>query len=207
MTLVLLHTTPVTLAPFKELAQQHLPGVRIINMLDDSLLNDVIAAGHVTPEVEKRLQAYADQAVTAGADAAMSCCSSVGEAFTKLTSSIPLWRIDQAMAEQAAQYDRIGVLATVKTTLDPTVSLIRSVGGKEIEAVVVPGAFEALRDGRAEEHDRLVLTSLNTLLQRSDVVVLAQASMARLLPRVKSSVPILTSPVSGLQSAYARMKA
>lgn len=59
-----------------------------------------------------------------------------------------------------------------------------------------------MKAGRAEEHDRLVLTALNNLLQQSDVVVLAQASMARLLPQVSSEVPILTSPVSGLQLAY-----
>lgn len=137
MTLALLHTTPVTLGPLGDLAREHLPGIRIINLLDDSLLVDVIEAGQVTPAVHKRLQAFVDVACEAGATAAMSCCSSVGDAFVQCQARIPLWRIDQAMAEEAAAYDKIGVLATVGTTLEPTVNLIRKVGGKNIQTRVV----------------------------------------------------------------------
>jgi len=77
-TLALLHTTPMTVTGLKELAAEHVPGVRIINLLDDSLLADVMAAGGVTPEVEGRMRAYIDQAKVAGADAVLCCCSSVG---------------------------------------------------------------------------------------------------------------------------------
>ena len=51
----------------------------------------------------------------------------------------------------------------------------------EVEAILVEGAFAALQAGRAAEHDERVLAALEDLLRRSDVVVLAQASMARLL--------------------------
>jgi Asp/Glu/hydantoin racemase len=111
-------------------------------------------------------------------------------------------------AEAVARGPRIGVLATVPTTLRPTVNLIERQAkeqGREavVEAVVVEGAFAALQAGNGAEHDRLVLAALEDLLARSDVVVLAQASMARLIGALAAPprVPILTSPLSGLTAA------
>lgn len=210
-TLALLHTTPVTVGSMKELAAKQLPGVRVINLLDDSLLQDVIAAGGVTPAVEERMKAYVDQAKVAGAEGILCCCSSVGEVAERLRggSELPILRIDEPMAEEAVRTgSRIGVIATVKTTLEPTANLIRRKGqelGKNVtvEPVLVEGAFEALNSGRGDEHDRLVLAALQSLLDRSDVVVLAQASMARLLGSLSQPprVPILTSPATGLAAA------
>src|SRR5438067_2411202 len=104
-TLALLHTTAVTVPAMKELAAEHLPGVRVINLLDDSLLRDVIAAGGVTPAVEERLRAYLDQAAVAGADGVLCCCSSVGEAVERLGAAapIPVWRIDAPMSAEAVR--------------------------------------------------------------------------------------------------------
>lgn len=210
-TLALLHTTPVTVTSLKELAAKELPGVRVINLLDDSLLADVMAAGGMTEAVEARMKSYVDQVAVAGATAVMWCCSSVGEAVERIaeTAPIPVCRIDAPMAEEAVRTgNRIGVIATVRTTLEPTANLIRRKGkeqGKEVqvEAVHVKGAFEALQSGRPEEHDQLVIAALTGLLDRSDVVVLAQASMARLIGSLAQPprVPILTSPVSGIKAA------
>ncbi len=214
-TLALLHTTPVTVQSMKELAGKEIPGVRIINLLDDSLLQDVIAAGGVTQEVEARIQAYVAQAQVAGASAVMSCCSSIGEAVERARAGVPLpvLRIDEPMAVEAVNTGaRIGVIATVKTTLEPTANLIRRKAqemGKtvQVEAVLVEGAYAALINGNGAEHDRLVTTQLESLLERSDVVVLAQASMARLLGSLSQPprVPILTSPASGLKAAGAAL--
>jgi aspartate/glutamate racemase len=215
-TLALIHTTPVNLPSFRDLAAEHLAGVRVINILDDSLLVDVMAAGGVTEPVRQRLRAYVDQALVAGAQAVMSCCSSIGDAVEEIAarSDVPVLRIDTPMAEEAVRLVRaghvIGVLATVQTTLDPTANLIRHVAQREgkpaqVDAVLVEGAYEALRAGNGDEHDRRVGTALKELLSRADVIVLAQASMARLLAALPTppAVPILTSPVSGLKAAGA----
>ena len=214
-TLGLIHTTPVTVPAMKDLAAAELPGVRVVNILDDSLLADVIAAGGVTDSVRRRLRTYVQSAREAGAQAVMSCCSSIGDAVEALAaeSDIPVLRIDAPMAEEAvARGTRIGVLATVQTTLAPTAGLIRRTAerlGKQVtvEAVVVEGAYDHLRAGRGEEHDRLVLATLQDLIRRSDVVVLAQASMARLIAALPEppNVPILTSPRSGLFAAASRV--
>jgi Asp/Glu/hydantoin racemase len=206
--LALLHTTFVTVPLFRELAAQHLPNIRIIQLLDDSLLPDVVQAGDVPPSVRARLSAYLAQARTAGADAVLCCCSSIGDAIHQLApaAGLPVWRIDEAMAEQAVrQGKRIGVLATAPSTLGPTSRLLEQKATTQgtrvhLETLCVEGALAALGAGRTAEHDEKVLAAVDGLASRNEVVVFAQASMARLAPSVPSTVtvPVLTSPVSGL---------
>ena len=117
--------------------------------------------------------------------------------------SVPVLRVDQPMAEQAVQMSRkIGVLATLPTTLEPTADLIRRCAvkaGKEIDLTsrLCAGAFDALMSGNATQHDALVAAALKELVSQVEVVVLAQASMARVVEGLAAearSVPILSSP-------------
>lgn len=215
-TLALLHTTSATIPLMRELAPRALPGVRVVNILDDSLLADVIAAGEVPLAVERRLKAYVEQAHALGAHAVMSCCSSIGETMDWIAASAPLpvWRIDEAMAEEAVERGpRVGVLATVLTTMDPTVRLIERTGRAaardvKIVPILVEGAFAALTAGNADDHDQRVSWALQELAGACDVVVLAQASTARVAATMTSyPLPILTSPVPGLRRARDRLAA
>jgi Asp/Glu/hydantoin racemase len=221
-TLALLHTTPLTVPLFKELCAELLPGVRTINLLDDSLLPDINAAlargeSSAPAAVRERLALYLEAASRAGADALMCCCSSIGEIVMELASTAPLpvWRIDEAMAAQAVAAagpgGRIGVLATLRSTLEPTSALLRRKAGSAatIQSMVAAGAFEALQAGRPEEHDALVTAALQSLLSSCNVVVLAQASMARLLGSLQNPppIPILTSPRLGVQMVHERLQA
>lgn len=224
-TLALLHTTPVTVAEMGARVAAINPGVRVINVLDDSLLADVMVAGEVTPAVRARLLLYLQAAQAAGANAVMTCCSSVGQAIEDLASevAVPVLRIDTPMAEQASRLgSRVGVLATVPTTLAPTANLIERLAaqaGRHVQVTrrVVEGAYAARLAGDGETHDRLVRAALQTLSGEVDVIVLAQASMARLLasrgepglgePDLGDTggVPVLSSPDSGLAAALAAL--
>ena len=215
-TLALLHTTAVTIPVFAEVARAELDGVRIVNLLDDSLLADVIAAGRVTAAVERRLRAYVEQAAVLRASAVMSCCSSIGGAMEQIGAGAPLpvWRVDEAMAEEAvARGGRIGVLGTVLTTMDPTIDLIkRTAVGRDSSATVsgvfVDGAFDALRRGDVQDHDEQVIDGLDDLIGEAEVVVLAQASTARVAAGLTDfPIPILTSPISGMRRARERLAA
>jgi hypothetical protein len=215
-TLALLHTTAVTIPVFAEVARAELDGTRIVNLLDDSLLADVIAAGRVTPAVEQRLRAYVEQAAVLAASAVMSCCSSIGGAMEQIGAGAPLpvWRVDEAMADEAvARGGRIGVLGTVRSTLDPTVELIeRAAARRSLTATVTPtvveGAFASLRAGDAADHDERVRRALEELIGLADLVVLAQASTARVAAGLTEfPIPILTSPVSGMRRARERLAA
>src|SRR5690606_2317932 len=111
-----------------DLFDEIMPEVRIINILDDSLLPDCMQAHEVTPSLVRRICAYVVAAEDAGADAILSMCSSLGPAIdpARTMVSIPVLKIDDAHTERAAHdYRRVGVLATVDTTLRPTVALIR----------------------------------------------------------------------------------
>ena len=211
-TVAVVHTGPATLQPIKQQFQELLPDVRVVNIVDDSLLNDVIAAGHLTEAVSGRLLAYMQEGQKMGAVAILNACSSVGEAATAARSglSIPVVKIDETMAERAvALGPRIGVVATVRTTLEPTVRLIRAkaeIAGRSVQIIeaLAEGGFQALLDGKTQEHDELVRSTIVSLLGKVDVVVLAQASMARLTPSLADlKVPVLSSPRSGVEAVRA----
>jgi Asp/Glu/hydantoin racemase len=107
------------------------------------------------------------------------------------------------MADQAVQAGRrIGVIATLPTTLEPTADLVRrraALADQDIEltSVLCEGAFDALMSGDAARHDALVAAALKDLSTKVDVVLLAQASMARVVDTLAPAdrvVPILASP-------------
>jgi hypothetical protein len=107
------------------------------------------------------------------------------------------------MAQRAVNTGtRVGVVATLPSTLEPTVALIKGCprrDGKPVEVIsqVVAGAFEAVMAGDGVRHDSLVAQALREMSPRVDVIVLAQASMARTADGLKPEekpVPILSSP-------------
>jgi Asp/Glu/hydantoin racemase len=117
--------------------------------------------------------------------------------------SIPVLKIDEPMVDRALQIGaRIGVAATVPTTLKPTLDLVAeraAFWGKQVqvESALCEGAFTALMGGDGETHDRIVSERLAGLMDKNDVILLAQASMARVAAAIPSSAqktPILSSP-------------
>lgn len=208
-TLVIIHTGPVTVQPLAALAPSLLPGVRVVNLVDDSLLKDAMAAGHVTPAVTKRLAQFMIIAQDMGADLILNACSSVREAADvgARLLSVPVAKIDTAMAEHAvATASRIGVAATVQTTLDPTVRMIEQTAkeaGKHVTVTrkLCEGAFDALLAGDGAKHDEIVARNLIELAATVDLIVLAQVSMGRVADSLGDavSVPVLTSPRLGME--------
>lgn len=208
-TIAVIHTGPVTVLPIKEQLNELIADARVINIMDDSLLNDVRAAGHLTPEVASRIYSYMSNAQAMGADIILNACSSVGEASDSLKGFIrtPIVKIDESMAEEASAIGRrIGVVATVSTTLDPTVRLIRRKAvelGRTVDVTerIAEGAFEALLAGDGARHDEILKQAIVSLADEVDVVVLAQVSMARLVPSLGAlRVPVLSSPRSGVEA-------
>ena len=204
-TLGLVHTSATLVPVFAQLCKEKLPGVNVFNIADDSLVKGIIAAGSLTPTIARRVAAYLESAELAGADYIMVTCSSIGpavEAAAKLIG-VPVLRVDQPMADKAATTGkRIGVVATLRTTLEPTADLISrraALAGKQIELTsrLCEGAFDALMSGQPAVHDAKVAAALKELSQQMDVIVLAQASMARVVDTLAPEdkrVPILASP-------------
>jgi hypothetical protein len=120
---------------------------------------------------------------------------------------VPVLRIDEPMASAAIESGRrIGVLATVASTLNPTVDLLRRCArrlGKDVELTPMlrDQAFTAMRSGDGARHDEIIVKALMDLAVGVDVIVLAQASMARVVATLQPGalfVPVLSSPTSGM---------
>lgn len=209
-TLGLIHTSATLVPVFADLCNKYLPGVKTFNIVDDSLIKNTIACGELTPATSRRVVNYAGSAQEAGADFILFTCSSIGPAVEMAASltKVPVLRVDQPMADKAVQMGgKIGVIATLSTTLEPTTDLVKrraAAAGKEIEIVsrLCEGAFDALMSSDAATHDKLVAGALKDLSKEVDVIVLAQASMARVvdsLDNSEKSVPILASPALAIQ--------
>jgi Asp/Glu/hydantoin racemase len=172
-------------------------------MVDESLIQQTIAAGNLQKVTVRRLIAMIESASMTGADGVLVTCSSIGPAvsYAARLFPFPVIRVDEAMAEKAVrQGRRIGVLATLRTTLEPTTALLRdksAAAGLEtqIEETLCEGAFQAVIAGDTETHDRAVSQALLALAGKVDLVVLAQASMARVLQQMPPlTIPVLSSP-------------
>lgn len=212
MRLALLHTSPVVVSALAKLAAQILPEVEVVHLVDEALIKNTIAAGKLEKASIRRLAAMAQGAAEAGADAVLVTCSSVGRAAEIAAEMVdaPVLRIDEAMADEAVERgEKIGVCATLPTTLGPTAELIRSrAAARGVERQIVErlceGAFDAVSRGDGAEHDRLVAAGLRELAEEVDVIVLAQASMARVVDSLSAEdrkTPILSSPELGLRRA------
>lgn len=194
--LAIIHTTPATVESLKALAAETIPGVEVVNFVDDSILPQLAANGGNVAEVEERLLTYARFAKAVGAEVVLEACSSVGElvAAMQKAAALPVVRIDDAMAEEAVRRgQQIGVAATLATTLEPTTRLLRAKAAKaggqvEIRPRLVEGAYARLMAGDRAGHDALLVDALTQLAGETDVVVLAQASMARVLPQLPAEI-------------------
>jgi Asp/Glu/hydantoin racemase len=214
--LALIHTSPSLTPMFQALCATWMPDVEIFHMVDESLIRNTVAAGRLEKLTTRRVIAQIDSAGLAGADAVLVTCSSIGDAVTTAAGlfDFPVIRVDDAMAEKAvAMGCRVGVLATLRTTLEPTAELVRSkAAGRDvvIKDMLCNGAFDAVMGGDGATHDALVSAALLKLMSEVDVVVLAQASMARVLETMDPAalrVPVLSSPELAVQRVAEILKA
>jgi Asp/Glu/hydantoin racemase len=212
-TVVAVYTGQGLADPLKAVFKELLPDCRLVNIIDDSLIADVVKAGHIPAGVEKRLTQYYVNGEEIGADVILNTCSSVGEVADKARGLLrtPIVKIDEAMAALAVeQYQSIAVLATLPSTLEPTLRLLRKSAaalGKEVALVsgLAEGAFDALVSGDPAGHDRLLLETAKRVCAEADALVLAQGSMARMEQSLQEATgkPVLSSPRLGVMQVKA----
>ncbi len=206
--IVAVHTAMALVEPLNKLFKEYLPEVKLNHIADDSLIQEVIANNAVTPAVKRRLLAYYNAAAEAGADVVFNCCSSVGGVADMGDEIAPVKviRIDGPMAEKAVREGKkIGVIATLNTTLEPTVKLLEkkaTEAGVEVEIVngLADGAFAARRSGGTATRDRLLEEVAKQLADKVDVIVLAQGSMAAMEQKLVEMTGkiVLSSPLLGV---------
>lgn len=178
----------------------------LISLQDPSILAEVREAGYVTPKAAARLIDMYMKAVSEGADAILNICSSVGEVADSAQTAaayigVPIVRIDEDMCREAVRLGkRVGVLATLATTLEPTKNTISRVAramGTHVELVdgLIDGAFGLDQ----EQFRKLLLEAAGKIKDQVDVIVLAQGSMAYVEEDLHKAynMPVLSSPRFG----------
>jgi len=159
--------------------------VELLSYSDPSILAEVRDAGHVTSPAAARLVSLFMQAVSAGADAILNNCSSVGEVADAAQDlarfvGVPIVRVDEEMCREAVRKGkRIAVMATLATTLEPTKKTIMRCAremGREVELVdaLLEGAFGLSQD----EFKARMVAKAREVKDAADVVLFAQGSMA-----------------------------
>lgn len=217
-TITLVHAVLPALAPMQAALEAEIPGITVRHLLDEGLSTEAVRLGGVTRVLVERMLTLLTLAAAAPSDAIVLTCTAystmVPEAQARFPG-LPIFAVDSMMVETAVKRaTRIGVLATFPAGLEQQSEMLTAEAsrqGKEIEIIssLHSDAMIALRAGDAATHDRIVLAALPALAERCDLVLLAQVSMARVLPGVPQTyrARVLSSPrlaAQALQSALVR---
>ncbi len=203
-TIGLIHAVQPAIPPLREQLARDLPQVRVLHLLDEALIAEMERLGGITPALVRRMTTLVSLQQQAGARLVLLSCTVYSPYVEQVQaqSDVPVLAIDAVMVEQAVRAgQRLGVLATNPNGLRMQREMLARASqrlGKpvEIDAVLRQDAWEALSNGQAERHDAILVDEVAKLAERNDLVILAQASMARVAPRLPSNlpVPVLSSP-------------
>lgn len=202
------HTFLYSVEDLKAMFRKYLPDVEMINIIDDSLLEEALKNKGVTPGIISRMCDYYTNMQELGCACVLNQCSSVGEVAdiaSKLVS-IPVVKIDGPMAKKAVELgSRVAVIATAISTVEPSSRLVEHyarLAGKDVKVdrCYVDGAYECLlKTGDKQKHNDMVCAKVREAAKDHDVIVLAQGSMYHLMPLLSDvKTPVLTSLETGV---------
>jgi Asp/Glu/hydantoin racemase len=206
-----LHTSEVHVATFRALLARNAPQLGAVDAVDQPLLEEARARG-IDDDIRQRLETRLLGLHDRGAAVIVCTCSTLGAVAEQLTDSVgvPVIRVDRPMAERAAEIGgRIAVVVAVASSLGPTRALLMDCIAKApgestlIESPCVD-AWTLFESGDAEGYLVRVAAHARQTADDADVIVLAQASMARAADRLTDlAIPVLTSPSTAVQHAAA----
>lgn len=190
----------------KEVTLQLGNGVELMHYEDPSILSEIRDFGYVTTAPAARLISMFMQATLDGADAILNICSSVGEVADSVRDTakylgVPIVRIDEEMCRDAVRRGRrIGVMATLPTTLEPTKNTVKRVARelkREVSIVdsLVDGAFGLNQN----DFRSLLLSHAEKIKDQIDILLLCQGSMAYCEQYLTETlgIPVVSSPRYG----------
>ncbi|MBB2945238.1 hypothetical protein FB565_004971 [Actinoplanes lutulentus] len=220
-TIGFLHTADVHVETFERLVAELAPGWAVRHVVDESLLADARVDG-VTPAIAERVRGRLAELTET--DVVVCTCSTIG-ATAEQDNAL---RADRPMADAAvAMGRRIAVVATVESTLEPTMALLReSATNAGVQVTLLPSpclsAWQHFESGDHESYHAAVADHVRTIIAGADadVVVLAQASMAPAAdllttptgptaltaPAGLPGLPVLTSPRAAVSAAISKVK-
>ena len=161
----ILHATRASLEPVNQYYATNAPELDLYNLLDDGLMR------------------YLDE-------------MDMARATRRFLAMLEVARDEYGAKMAVAQGRSIAIMATFPATIATTQALLEAAGAQAVHSVCVREALQALFDGDPAQHNRLIHKACVDLVNQSptDVLVLAQVSMAHLVEEVQASVRL---PVFG----------
>lgn len=215
--IVLLHATPVAMAPIQAAFDDLWPEAETINLLDDGLSIDRAREDTLSESMIARFVRFGRYGMDMHADGILATCSAFGAAIERLAEQVPVpvLKPNEAMFEAAlARGKRIGMLATFGPAVASMTAEFEEYVAKsaesgqsaELKTILVDGAIDALRKGDAERHNALIAARAPEL-NDCDVIMLAHFSTSRALEAVreKTAVPVLTAPHAAVERMRTRL--
>ena len=207
--LIYTSTTPELIELVEQEVKKQLgDDVELYSLQDPSILADVRASGYVTTAPSARLIGMYMKAAEEGVDAMLNLCSSVGEVADSAQDvakyiGVPIVRVDEEMCREAVRLGkRVGVLATLPTTLEPTKNTVSRVA-REMNSHVelVDGLVDAFGADQ-NKFKALLCAKAEEIADQVDVILLAQGSMAYAEDAIHEKIgkPVLSSPRFGAQA-------
>ena len=169
----------------RELNEQLGAHVELMNYAVPSVLEEIRKSGYVTAAPAAKMVGTYMEAIETGADAILSICSSVGDVVHSVQNlakylGVPIVMVNEEMCREAVRKgNKIAVMATLPTSIEPTRNIILRVSremGKHVEviSVLVDGAY-----GLEQEQFKVRLAAeAEKIADKVDVIVFAQGSMA-----------------------------
>jgi hypothetical protein len=186
-------------------AMRDLTGIQVLNQLDEALLSEIDRNGGLSDECVDRMHAQLNLARLAGSAVVLTTCNAYSITIMRdlrpRHPDLPIVVIDEAMVRRAVAADRVGVVATVAAGLESQREMFAYVAAEEGRApalsfVLREDAFAALTQGNGDRHDEILKHEIGRLAAENDLVVLAQASMARVVASLRPELRacVLSSP-------------
>lgn len=199
-------TTPELTAMVADELKKAVGPAECLHYEDPSILAEARENGFITAAAAARLVGMFAKAIGDGADVILNTCSSVGEVADSLQGfarycGVPIVRIDEEMCREAVRTGkRIGVMATVFTTMQPTMNTVLRVAREAKRTVRLT---EALLDGAfglsQEEFRARMVTKAKEIAGGVDCILFAQGSMAycERVVAEETGLPVFSSPRFG----------
>jgi len=203
--IVLLHTVKSVYLSFESQLREAFEGMPIqwINFVDEYLAIEPNTMGSFSETNQKRLESDLYSCALTGADLIVVTCSTLSPRLDKSRQECgcPIIAIDERMVEKAVSMgNKITLLATQHSPVEPVCQSMQRIAnglGKKLEitTIVRTDAMDALKAGNSKRHDE-ILMEMSRQAPSSDVVVLAQASMAHMEEKLQEAcnMPVLSSP-------------
>jgi len=215
--IMLVHAVAEAVGPIRQAFAADWPAAETHDLMDTSLSADLAAdGGKLGARMVDRFKTLGRYAAAAGpdgraSDAILFTCSAFGPAIEAVRADlkIPVHKPNEAAFERALEAgsgagSRIGVLVTFAPSL-PALSaeleaMAQARGVKvTVEGAIAKGGMEALRAGKPEAHDALLVQAARAL-PPVDAIVIGQFSAARAAAAIAAvrSEPVLTTPGSAV---------